>query len=42
MAKYDEWITEDGLLTIESWASGGLTNDDIAYNMGIASQTLNS
>lgn len=42
MAKYDEWITEDGLLTIESWASDGLTNEDIAYNMGIARQTLNN
>ena len=42
MAKYDEWLTEDGLLTIESWASDGLTNEDIAHNMGIARQTLNN
>ena len=39
--KYKEWLTEDGLLTIESWASDGLTNEDIAHNMGIARQTLN-
>lgn len=39
--KYHEWLTEDGLLTIESWASDGLTNVDIAENMGIARSTLN-
>ena len=41
-AKYKEWLTEDGLLTIESWASDGLTNEDIAHNMGITRQTLNN
>ena len=41
-AKYREWLTEDGLLRIESWASDGLTNEDIAHNMGIARQTLNN
>lgn len=41
-AKYKEWLTEDGLLRIESWASDGLTNEDIAHNMGIARQTLNN
>lgn len=40
--KYHDWITEDGLMTIESWASDGLTNEDIAHNMGIARQTLNN
>lgn len=40
--KYKEWLTEDGLMTIESWASDGLTNEDIAHNMGIARQTLNN
>src|SRR5690625_866197 len=39
--KYHEWLTEDGLLRIESWASDGLTNEDIADNMGIARSTLN-
>lgn len=41
-AGYSEWITKDGLLKIESWASDGLTNADIAHNMGIARQTLNN
>lgn len=41
-AKYKEWLTENGLLRIESWASDGLTNEDIAHNMGITRQTLNN
>lgn len=41
MAKYDEWITEEGLLKIEGWARDGLTNEQIAHNIGIARQTLN-
>lgn len=40
--KYHEWLTKDGLLRIEAWASDGLTNEDIASNMGIARQTLNT
>lgn len=39
--KYQEWLTEDGLLSIESWASDGLTNTQIAKNMGITRTTLN-
>lgn len=39
--KYHEWLTEDGLLRIESWASDGLTNEDISSNMGIARSTFN-
>ena len=39
---YLDWVTEDGLLRIESWASDGLTNEDIAHNMGITRQTLNN
>lgn len=39
--KYHDWITEEGLLQIESWASDGLTNTDIAKNIGIARETLN-
>jgi len=41
MAKYDYWITDEGLLLIEGWARDGLTNEQIAHNMGIARQTLN-
>lgn len=38
--KYHEWIAEDGLLSIESWARDGLTDEQIASNMGIAAGTL--
>lgn len=38
--KYHEWITEDGLLRIESWARDGLTDEQIANNIGIAAGTL--
>ena len=39
--KYQEWITEDGLTLIEGWAKLGLTDRDIAHNIGISEQTLN-
>ena len=38
--KYREWITEDGLLMIESWARDGLVDADIARNIGINPSTL--
>lgn len=38
--KYDEWITEDGLLQLEGWARDGLTISDIAHNIGISRQRL--
>ena len=37
---YDEWLTDDGLMRIEGWARDGLTNDQIAHNMGIGLRTL--
>ena len=40
MAKYDEWLTDDGLLLIAAWARNGLTMDQIAENMGIVKSTL--
>ena len=40
--KYKEWLTEDGLKSIESWASDGLTNEDIAHNMGVHRDTFNT
>ena len=40
MAKYDEWLTDNGQLRIESWASDGLTNADIAYNMDVRPETF--
>lgn len=37
---YREWITDDGLLMIESWARDGLTDEQIANNIGCAYSTL--
>lgn len=39
--KYEEWLEPDGLLKIEGWARDGLTDKQIAYNIGITEQTLN-
>ena len=33
--KYADWITEDGLLLLEGWARDGLTDEQIAHNIGI-------
>ena len=41
MAKYTEWITEEGLLKIEGWARDGLTDEQIAENIGVSRSTLN-
>lgn len=38
--KYHEWLTEEGLLKLEGWARDGLTDEQIAHNMGIGSRTL--
>ncbi len=38
--KYSEWITDEGLLKIEGWARDGLTDEQIAYNMGVAYSTF--
>lgn len=38
--KYQEWLTPEGLLLIEGWARDGLTDEQIAHNMGIAVRTL--
>lgn len=38
--KYEEWLTDEGLLLIEGWARDGLTDEQIASNMGIGTTTL--
>lgn len=38
--KYQEWLTEEGLLKIEGWARDGLTDEQISHNMGIRRETL--
>lgn len=39
-AKYEEWLTENGLIKIRGWAQQGLSEDQIAHNMGIVRATL--
>lgn len=38
--KYQEWLTKEGLLKIEGWARDGLTDEQIAKNMGITKKTI--
>lgn len=40
MAKIDEWLEPDNLILLEGWARDGLTNEQIAHNMGINAKTL--
>ena len=32
---YEEWLTKDGLMQIEGWAREGLTDEQIARNVGV-------
>ena len=38
--KYEHWLTMEGLLELEGWARDGLTDEQVAYNMGINRATL--
>lgn len=38
--KYEYWLTPEGLIKLEGWARDGLTDEQIAANMGIAAKTL--
>lgn len=38
--KYEEWLRPDNLLRIEGWARDGLTDEQIAKNIGISRKTL--
>lgn len=38
--KYQEWIEPDGLIKLEAWARDGLTDEQIASNMGVSTATL--
>lgn len=40
MAKYEYWLSEEGINLLRGWARNGLTDDDIASNMNIAPSTL--
>lgn len=39
--KFAEWLTDDGLTRIFGWARDGLTDEQIAHNMGVSMGTLN-
>lgn len=38
--KYQRWLEPDGLLLLEGWARDGLTDEQIAHNIGISRGTL--
>lgn len=38
--KFEYWLTEDGLILLEGWARDGLTDEQIAHNMGCAYSTM--
>ena len=38
--KYQEWLTKEGLLRLQGWARDGLTDEQIATNVGINVATL--
>lgn len=38
--KYQAWLTDEGLIKLEGWARDGLTDEQIAQNMGISPSTL--
>lgn len=38
--KYHKWITDDGLKKLEAWARDGLTDEQVAHNIGINRATL--
>lgn len=42
MAKglYEEWRTKENLIRLQGWAMDGLTDEQIAHNMGITRKTL--
>ena len=40
MAKYTEWLTDEGLTLIEGWARDGLIEEQIAKNTGVSYSTF--
>ena len=41
-SKCDDWIQGDGLILVRGWCRDGLTEEQIAHNIGISVTTLNS
>lgn len=40
IGKYRKWLDNESLVLLEGWARDGLTDDQIASNMGISKSTL--
>ena len=40
--KYEYWLTDEGMAKIEEWGKNGLTDKEIAQNIGINPETLYS
>lgn len=38
--KYQKWLEPEGLILLTGWARDGLTDEQIAHNMGISRKTL--
>jgi len=38
--KYEYWLTAEGRLLLSGWARDGLTDEQIAHNMGVSRKTL--
>lgn len=38
--KYQQWLEPEGLTLLEGWARDGLTDEQIAHNIGITAKTL--
>ncbi len=38
--KYQKWLEPENLILLEGWARDGLTDEQIAHNMGIAYSTF--
>lgn len=38
--KFQEWLEEDNLKKLEAWARNGLTDEQVASNIGISVRTL--
>lgn len=38
--KYQRWLEPDGLKLLKAWARNGLTDEQIAHNIGIRAKTL--
>lgn len=40
MGKYHKWLTKEGLTLIEGWAKTGLSDEQIAANIGVTTTTF--